>query len=160
MLNIYLITVGKLKESFLTEAANEYIKRLNAYCKLTVIEIDEQRITENPSKSQIDAVLLDEGRRIISKIPKSVVKIALCIEGKQLSSTELSSKITEYTTSGKSSVAFIIGGSHGLSDEVKALADLKLSVSKMTFPHQLFRVMLLEQIYRALSISSGGKYHK
>ncbi len=160
MLNIHLIVIGKLKEKYLTNGCEEYIKRLSSYCKLTIYQLDEYKIADNPSEAQIDQCLQEEGKKIIAKIPKSAVVIPMCIEGKQLSSTELADKFVSYSNNGKSHIAFIIGGSHGLSPEVKNLADYKLSMSKMTFPHQLARLMLLEQIYRGLSIIGGSKYHK
>lgn len=160
MLGVNIIAVGKLKEAYLREAIAEYSKRLSAFCRFSIIEIDGTRLPDNPSQAQIDAALNAEGKRILSKIPPKSAVCAMCIEGKQLDSIGLSQYISEQPVKGKSSICFIIGGSCGLSDEVKKNSDLRLSVSKMTFPHQLFRVMLTEQIYRAFMIADGGKYHK
>ncbi len=160
MISINIICLGNLKEKYLKDAVSEYTKRLNAFCKLNVTEIPEYKLPQNPSASQIDICLEQESKSILGKIPKNSYIIPLCIEGKQISSTELSNKISDISLSGKSDISLIIGSSHGLSNEIKNKADFKLSMSKMTFPHQLARVMLLEQIYRAFQISSGGKYHK
>lgn len=159
MLNVNIICVGSIKERFFNDALNEYKKRLQRYCKFNIIELNEEKITDQETQAQIDKTLLKEGERILSKISKSDYVIAMCIEGKQLSSEELSQKLSDVSmTSG--TVDFIIGGSWGLSSDVKSRADFKLSVSKMTFPHQLFRVMLSEQIYRAFTITANAKYHK
>ena len=161
MLKINIICIGKIKESYFTDAINEYAKRLSAFCKFQIVELAEERIRSNtPNASQINEVLTAEGKRILQKISPSDYVAAMCIEGKQLSSEELSKTLDNVAVVGKSTVDFIIGGSYGLSDEVKRRADLRLSMSKMTFPHQLARVILSEQIYRAFEISSGGKYHK
>lgn len=161
MMNINLITVGKLKESYLREAVLEYSKRLSGYCKLSITELAESRLSENPSEKEIQNALLNESKMIDEYINKSsAYNIAMCIEGKQLSSSEFSQKIDDIGISGKSTINFIIGSSYGISQSIKNKSDLKLSMSKMTFPHQLARVILLEQIYRAFQISSGGKYHK
>lgn len=160
MLTVNIISVGKLKEDYLRRAISEYSKRLSAFCKFSIIEVDEARLPDNPSDAQVASALNTEGKRILSKIPSKSAVCAMCIEGKQLDSIELSRYIQAQPVNGKSCVCFIIGGSHGLSDEVKRQADLRLSVSRMTFPHQLFRVMLSEQIYRAFMIADGGKYHK
>ena len=160
MLNINVICIGKLKESFLRDASAEYQKRLSAFCRLEITELSPFKLPENPSQAQIEAALMQEGGLITAKIPANAKVYALCIEGKQFSSEELSAKIVTETNHGVSNIVFIIGGSHGLSDDVKKRADLLLSISKMTFPHQLARIMLLEQLYRAFMISSGGKYHK
>lgn len=160
MMNINLICIGKLKESYLREASAEYQKRLSAFCRLAVTEIPPHRLPENPSQAQIKAGLTIEGGQITAKILPNSKIYALCIEGRQLSSEELGKKLEDGAVSGAGSVTLIIGGSHGLSEEVKKRADFLLSMSKMTFPHQLARVMLLEQMYRAFMINSGGKYHK
>lgn len=160
-MNINIIAIGKLKESYLREAAYEYSKRLSGFCKLNIIEIPESRLSENPGEKEIQNALTNEARLIEEQInKKSALNIALCIEGRQLSSEELSQKISGAGINGKSTINFIIGSSFGISPDVKLKADFKLSMSKMTFPHQLARVLLLEQIYRAFQISSGGKYHK
>ena len=160
MYNINLICVGKLKESYLRDACAEYSKRLSAFCKLKITELTPARIPENPSQAQIDSALLDEGKKILSLITPSERVYAMCIEGKIISSEELSKELQNAGVSGSGNIAFIIGGSHGLAPEVKKRADFKLSMSKMTFPHQLARVMLLEQIYRSFMIADGKKYHK
>ena len=160
MLNIHLICIGKLKESYLREAAAEYQKRLGAFCRLEITEIAPAKLPEYSSPALVEAALAQESALILAKIPASTKVYALCIEGKQLSSGELSAKLMTETNRGVSSIAFIIGGSHGLSEELKKQANLLLSMSKMTFPHQLARIMVLEQLYRAFMISSGGKYHK
>lgn len=158
-MNITLICVGKLKEKYLADACSEYIKRLSAY-KLNVIEVAPERLGDSPSDGEIRAALEKEGRKIIEKLPKSSFVYAMCVEGRQRTSEELSAEIDKIKLGGTGSVTFIIGGSFGLSDEVKQKADEKLSMSRMTFPHQLARVMLLEQIYRAAQISLGTRYHK
>lgn len=160
-MNINIIAIGKLKESYLREAAYEYSKRLSGFCKLNIIEIPESRLPEDPGEKEIQNALTNEARLIEEQInKKSALNIALCIEGRQLSSEELSKKISGAGINGKSTINFIIGSSFGISPDLKSKADFKLSMSKMTFPHQLARVLLLEQIYRAFQISSGGKYHK
>ena len=159
MLNVNIICVGNLKEKFFTDALSEYKKRLGRYCKFEVVELPEEKIADNVTQSQIDKTLKKEGEKILSKIGKSDFVVAMCIEGKQLSSEELAKKIEDISLT-NSTVNFVIGGSWGLSDDVKKRADMRLSVSKMTFPHQLFRVMLAEQIYRAFTITANAKYHK
>lgn len=159
MLNVNMICVGTIKEKFFTDALNEYKKRLQRYCKFNIVELAEEKITDQETQAQIDKTLSKEGERILSKIGKSDYVIAMCIEGKQHSSEELSQKLSEISML-SGTVDFVIGGSWGLSQEVKSRADFRLSVSKMTFPHQLFRVMLSEQIYRAFTITANAKYHK
>lgn len=160
MLNVSIVCIGKLKEKYLKDACQEYTKRLGAFCKLEIVELAEERISDNPSQAEINNVLDSEGKRILQKLQRCDSVVTLCIEGKQMTSPELSGFIDRSAVSGVSSIAFVIGGSFGLSDDVKAKSSLRLSMSKMTFPHQLARVMVLEQIYRAFQISSGGKYHK
>ncbi len=160
MVNINIICVGKLKEDYLRNACAEYEKRLGAFCKLKITELTPARLPDNPNESQIEAALNDESQRILSKISPTEAVFALCIEGKELSSENFSKEIDKCAVSGFGSLCFVIGGSHGLSPAVKSRAKFRLSMSPMTFPHQLARVMLLEQIYRAFMISSGGKYHK
>lgn len=160
MLTVNIICVGKLKEKYLRDAADEYIKRLGAFCKLNICELSPFRIPDNPNESQIKAALEDEGTRILQKIQQSDMVYALCIEGKEVSSEKLAAEIEKCTVNGYSTIDFVIGGSFGLSPEVKSRAAFRLSMSPMTFPHQLARIMLLEQIYRSFMISSGGKYHK
>lgn len=160
MLNVSVICIGKLKEKYLTDACAEYAKRLSAFCKLNIIELPESRLPDDPSDKLIEQCLAKEGEQILSKIPKDAYVIPMCIEGKMLSSPELSEKMAAVPVMGKSQIVFVIGGSFGLSDAVKKRGDLRLSMSPMTFPHQLARVMLLEQVYRGFMIGSGGKYHK
>lgn len=159
MLTVQIICVGKLKEAYWREACEEYAKRLQAFCKFTITEIPECRIPENPSPAQIESALKTEGAKIRSAASSSAV-FALCIEGKTLSSEQLAEKINSLSVNGTSAVSFLIGSSYGLSGEVKQSADFRLSMSPMTFPHQLARVMLCEQIYRAFQIINNGKYHK
>lgn len=158
ILNINLIVIGKLKENYLREACAEYIKRLGRYCSFEMHELDECRLSDTPSEKEIMSALQKEAVQI-KKYAKGLI-IPMCIEGRQLSSTELSEKISSAGVNGFSTVTFIIGSSFGLADEIKQMGQIKLSMSKMTFPHQLARVMLLEQIYRAFQIADGGKYHK
>lgn len=160
MFGITIICEGKLKEKYLRDACGEYIKRLSAFCKLNIVELAPHRIPDNPSENEIANALKAEGTEILSKIPNGAAVYAMCIEGKQMPSEKLAQRLSECQVKGYSSAVFIIGGSHGLSDEVKNRADFRLSMSEMTFPHQLARVMLLEQVYRAFQISTGGKYHK
>lgn len=160
MIAVNIICIGKLKESYLRDASAEYSKRLGAFCKLNITEIQPKRLPDQPSEAEIDAALSAEGKQILAKIPQNSKIVAMCIEGSQMSSEQLAKQFETDAVNGTGSLSFIIGGSFGLSDEVKKRADLKLSMSKMTFPHQLARVMLLEQIYRAFQINSGGKYHK
>ncbi len=160
MLNISLICVGKLKEKYWRDACAEYAKRLSAYCKFNIIEVDEHPAPDNASPAQIQNVIEQEGRKILAKLDKNTKIIAMCIEGKPLSSEKLAEKLGSLAVNGVSSLAFIIGGSWGLAKEIKDTAVLRLSMSEMTFPHQLARVMLCEQIYRAFQINTGGKYHK
>lgn len=160
MLDISIICVGKLKERFYTDAASEYIKRLGAYCRINIIELSEVKRPSSPSERETDTALLKEADLILGAIPKGANIVAMCVEGRELSSPELAERLNSFAVSGTSKLCFIIGGSDGLHDKIKATASLKLSMSRMTFPHHLARVMLLEQIYRAFNISSGGKYHK
>ncbi len=160
MINVNLIVLGKLKEKYMKEFANEYEKRLSSYCKLTVTELEPVKLSDNPSQTEIDNALAKETQMITAKIPKSSYVFAMCIEGKQMSSEELAAKIEDIALCGKSNITFIIGSSFGLSDEIKKMSDFKFSMSKMTFPHKLARIMLTEQIYRAFSISNNAKYHK
>ena len=156
---INIITLGKLKEKYLRDAVNEYIKRLSPYCRVLINEATPVMLKENASQSEIENALLKEAEIIRSKI-MSGYTISLCIEGTQLSSEELASKINYVAVSGKSTLNIIIGSSFGLHESIKNESDFKLSFSKMTFPHQLARVMLLEQIYRAYMINHNAKYHK
>lgn len=160
MLNITIIAIGKLKEQYLRDASAEYQKRLTSLCKLSIIELTPEKLSDSPSQKEIDNALVAEGKKIMEKIPKGAKIYTMCIEGKQRTSEELSREIAYAPIEGTSTLVFIIGGSFGLSDEVKALSSNKLSMSKMTFPHQIARIMLLEQIYRSLQIEKGTKYHK
>lgn len=161
MIKINIICIGRIKEKYFTDAINEYAKRLSAFCRFSITELAEERIrSNNPNQSQIDEVIAAEGKRILQKTNSADYVAAMCIEGKMLSSEELSKAIEGISLSGKSTIDFIIGGSYGLSGEVKQRADLKLSMSRMTFPHQMARMILSEQIYRAFEISTNGKYHK
>lgn len=160
MLTVNIICIGKLKEKYWTDAIKEYSKRLSAFCRFSVIELPESKTQGEPNKKQISAILEAEGKSVLSKIKQTDYTITMCIEGKNISSEELSKKLDDITVDGKSTVNFVIGGSWGLSDEVKKISDFKLSMGKMTFPHQMARVMLSEQIYRAFQISTNGKYHK
>lgn len=157
-MNINLIVIGRLKEDYLRSACSEYIKRLGRYCTFELHELEECRLSDNPSEKEIAAALKKEGEQI-KKLAKGMI-VPMCIEGKQLTSPELAEQIASAGVNGQSTVTFIIGSSFGLDPEVKSLGSLKLSMSKMTFPHQLARVMLLEQIYRSFQITTGGKYHK
>lgn len=160
MLSIKIIATGDLKEAYLREAIREYQKRLGAWCKIEEIILKEERISENPSPAEIERALASEEKRILEKISTKAYVIAMCVEGKQLSSEELAAKISEISNTGKSEIIFIIGSSYGLSAPIKARADFKLSVSRLTFPHQLLRVILHETVYRSLSIINNTKYHK
>jgi len=152
--------VGKLKEKFYLDAAAEYGKRLSRYCKLEVVELPEERLPENPSPAQIDAALAKEAEAIRGKLPASSSLVALCVEGRMRSSEEMAQLLETWSSRGEKRLVFLIGGSHGLHESIKAQAWDKLSMSPMTFPHHLARVMLLEQIYRAYQINAGTKYHK
>lgn len=159
MLNVKIFVTGTLKEQYYKDAIAEYKKRLNAYCKLEIVEFKEYKLPEDPSAKQIEQALEAEGAKILSEMSPRSYKIAMCVEGKQLSSEELSKKLEEIaTTHGELSI--VIGSSYGLSDAVKRACDMRLSVSKMTLTHQMLRVWLVEILYRCLSISHGGKYHK
>lgn len=159
MIKITFITLGKLKEKYLRDAVDEYAKRLSRYCKLDIVELNPINLPEKPSQSEIDAALVKEAELIEKRIPDGSIVTTLCVEGKSYSSEELAQFVDTNTNSGKN-MCFIIGSSYGLSDIVKQKSDLKLSLSAMTFPHQLFRVMCLEQIYRAFKINEGSTYHK
>jgi 23S rRNA (pseudouridine1915-N3)-methyltransferase len=160
VMKITIISVGKIKEKFFTEAAKEYIKRLSKYCRLIEEVVPDEKADENFSPAEIDQVKIKEGQKILNKIPKNSYVIVLDIRGIQLSSEAFAQKLNTLAIQGISDLTFIIGGSNGLWKEVTDRADLKLSFSKMTFPHQLFKVILLEQIYRAFKINSGETYHK
>ena len=160
MTTVNLIYVGNIRENYLLAAAAEYEKRLSAYCRLVCTELKEEKLPDEPSQAQTEAAMKKEGERILAVLPRKSMKIALCVEGKQLSSEEFSSLIKTAENNGFSQISFIIGGAFGLSEEVKNVCDFRLSLSKMTFTHRMARILLLEQIYRAENIAAGGKYHK
>ena len=160
MTTVNLIYVGNIRENYLLAAAAEYEKRLSAYCRLVCTELKEEKLPDEPSQAQIDAAIKKEGERILAVLPQKSKKIALCVEGKQISSEEFSSLLKTAENSGFSQISFIIGGAFGLSEEVKKVCDFRLSLSKMTFTHRIARILLLEQIYRAENIAASGKYHK
>lgn len=161
MFNINFITVGKLKEAYLKQAIDEYSKRLSAFCKFKVIELNESRLNDDPSDLTILKALENEGKMMLPYIKiKDSFNIAMCIEGVQISSEQLAQQMITIANNSKSTVNFIIGSSFGLDNNIKNICDLKMSMSKMTFPHQLARVMLAEQVYRAFSINKNLKYHK
>lgn len=160
MLTVNVICVGKLKEKFYLDAVEEYRKRLSRSCRLNLVELPEERLPEHPSQAQIDAALLREYEQICTKLPKAGVVVALCIEGTSLSSQALARKFGDWAVSGISQITFLIGSSFGLHPKAKESAQFRLSMSPMTFPHHLARVMLLEQIYRAFQINEGSRYHK
>lgn len=159
-MNITIITVGKLKEKYLKDAIDEYSKRLSRYCKLDIIELPDEKTPDNASPKEEDGIKEKEGQNILNKIKENMFVVAMDLAGKQLSSEEFSDYIDNLGVTGNSNIAFIIGGSLGISKAVLNRANYKLCFSKMTFPHQLFRVMLLEQIYRGFRIMKGEPYHK
>ena len=160
MQKVSILCVGKLKEKFYRDAVEEYSKRLQRFCKLEITELPETRLPEDPSPAQVRQALAAEAALIRERLPRGGAVIALCVEGKPCSSEELSRRMQELAVSGKSQLTFLIGGSVGLSEDLKRQADWRLSMSPMTFPHHLARIMLLEQIYRACQIAAGTKYHK
>ena len=159
-MNIDVVAVGKIKEKYLNEGIREYTKRLSRYCSLNIMEVDDEKAPENLSDKDIEMIKAKEGEKLMSKIPSGAFVVALAIEGKQLSSEALSEKISDIMVEGNSHIVFVIGGSLGLSSEILKRANLKLSFSKMTFPHQLMRMILLEQVYRAFRIMRNEPYHK
>ena len=160
MLKIKIITVGALSEKYWKDACDEYKKRISKYASIEEVCLKERRIASDPSDAEIRRALELEGEAILAEIPKRSYVVPLCIEGRQMSSKELSAKLEEAPGAGYSAVCFIIGSSYGLAQKVKETGDFPLSFSRMTFPHQLARVMLYEAVYRALSIAGGAKYHK
>ena len=160
MLSVKFICVGRMRERFFIDAFNEYGKRLQSYCKWQLVEPAEIRLGDNPSDKEINAALDKESEEILSAVPADSYVVALCVEGKELPSEAMGQLIAQRENSGKPKLCFIIGGSYGLSPRVKARADLKLSMSRMTFPHHLARVMLIEQLYRGFKINEGSRYHK
>lgn len=159
-MNITIISVGKIKEKYLKSAINEYSKRLSRYCKLKLIEVTDEKAPENLSQTEMDNIKDKEGAGILKNIKEGAYIIALDIKGKMISSEELAKKLDTLGIQGKSNVVFIIGGSLGLSKNILNRADFKLSFSPMTFPHQLMKVILLEQVYRGFRINRGEPYHK
>ena len=159
MIKCKIIALGSLKEKFFKEACAEYQKRLSRFCDLEICEIEPVRLPDTPSSGEIENALKKEADQIIKKIPQNAKVIALCVEGKEMPSEKLAAYIDEISAIGQG-ICFIIGSSYGLSNEVKKMADLRLSLSQMTFPHKLFRVMLLEQLYRGFMINQGSQYHK
>ena len=159
MISIKFVTVGNLKEGYLRDAAAEYEKRLGGFCRFESVCLKEEKLPDSPSASEIATALKKESERILEQLSSRAYKIAMCVEGKQLSSEELAAKI-ESVSSLTGEICFVIGSSHGLDDTVKSACDLRLSVSKLTFPHQLMRVILLEAIYRGFNIIKGTHYHK
>lgn len=159
MIKVTIIALSKLKEKYLKDASDEYLKRLSRYCKLQVVEIEPERLNDNPSQNEINSALEKEAQAVFKRIPESSYVAAMCIEGKKLSSEDFAKTLSsaQFSSGG---ITFIIGSSYGLADSVKKRADIRLSVSDMTFPHQLFRIMLLEQIYRGFKINEGSAYHK
>ncbi|MDR4890461.1 23S rRNA (pseudouridine(1915)-N(3))-methyltransferase RlmH [Fredinandcohnia sp. QZ13] len=159
-MNITIVTIGKLKEKYLIQGINEYLKRLTAYAKVEIVELADEKAPENLSETEMEQVKQKEGERILAKLSDDTHVIALAIEGKMKSSEQLAADIDNLATYGKSKIAFVIGGSLGLSKDVIKRANDTLSFSKMTFPHQLMRLILVEQVYRAFRIIRGEPYHK
>ena len=157
---VHILCVGKMKEKFYIDGAAEYAKRLGAYCRLQITELPEERLPQNPSRAQIDAALEKEAAAVTARLPKGAAVVALCVEGELLSSEALTARLQKWTDSGRNTLVFLIGSSYGMHPALKARADLRLSMSPMTFPHHLARVMLLEQIYRCFKIEEGSLYHK
>lgn len=160
MLAVKFICVGRMREKFYIEAFSEYTKRLQSLCKFEIVEPNEQRLSENPSDKEVKAALDREAQDIMKAIPNDAYVVAMCVEGKQMPSEGMGELIAARENSGKPKLCFVIGGSFGLADSVKQRADMKLSMSKMTFPHHLARVMLIEQLYRGFKINEGSRYHK
>lgn len=159
-MNIKIVAIGKIKEKYLKEAINEYSKRLGRYIKLEIIELSDEQVPENLSEKEMEIVKDKEGQKILEKIKETDYVISLVIKGKEFTSEELAEKIESLGVEGNSNITFVIGGSLGLSDDVIKRSNLKLSFSNMTFPHQLMRVILLEQIYRSYRINTNEPYHK
>ncbi len=160
MLGVKMICVGRMREKFYLDAFAEYRKRLQPYCRFELIEPNEQRLPEHPSEKEIAAALEREAQEILKAVPSDARLVALCVEGRQVPSEGLAEMIAETENSGKPKICFVIGGSYGLAPSVKNRADCCLSMSRMTFPHHLARVMLIEQLYRAFKINEGAHYHK
>ncbi|MCR5322427.1 MAG: 23S rRNA (pseudouridine(1915)-N(3))-methyltransferase RlmH [Lachnospiraceae bacterium] len=160
MQQITVLTVGKIKEKYLRDAINEYSKRLSRYCKLNIIEVSDEKTPDNASTTEEEQIRQKEASRLLKALPDDTYVVTLEIEGKQLSSPELAEKLSKLAVEGNSHIAFVIGGSLGLGSDILKKSDMRLSFSKMTFPHQLMRVILLEQIYRSYRIINGEPYHK
>lgn len=160
MQKITVLSVGKLKEEYWRQAEGEYLKRLGGFCDIHVIELAQAPLPAEPSEGQIQAALAVEAEQLLARIPKNAEVVSLCVEGKQRSSERLSELIAQNADFGSGSMVFVIGGSFGLDEKVKRRSDLRLSMSEMTFPHRLARIMLLEQLYRAYQIQRGTRYHK
>lgn len=160
MISVTVIALGKLKERSMRDLCAEYEKRLSAFCRLQIVELTPERLSDRPSANEIARALEREAAQITAKIPANAYVFAMCIEGKQMPSESFSQKLSALAVNGISNVVFLLGSSFGLQETIKKQADFRFSMSEMTFPHQLARVMLLEQIYRAFQIESGGKYHK
>ncbi len=159
-MNVYIYAIGKLSEPWWRDAAAEYVKRCGRWCRLTVLELPESRLQKSASAGDIARAIAEEGDAMLAKLPTKAYVVGLFVEGRQMSSEQLAQTIDAAMISGKSDIVFLVGGSHGMSMEVENACDLSLSFSKMTFPHQLARVMLCEQIYRAFTIIGGQEYHK
>lgn len=160
MLAVKFLCVGRMREKFYIDAFNEYTKRLQSLCRFEIVEPNEQRLSDNPSDKEIKSALDKEAQDIMKAIPNDAYVVAMCVEGRQMPSEGMAELISQRENSGKPKLCFVIGGSFGLADSVKARADMKLSMSKMTFPHHLARVMLIEQLYRGFKINEGSRYHK
>lgn len=159
MNHIRILAVGKIKEKYLTEGIREFVKRLGPFCRLEIVEVDEERMPDDPSPAEKEKVLAAEGERLLKKVPPSSYLIVLDVAGPAVSSEELAQKIASLSTAGNGDITFIIGGAFGLSPAVAAAARERLSFSRMTFTHQMIRLLLVEQIYRAFKINRGEKYH-
>lgn len=159
-MKIKIICVGKLKEKYLKDGIEEYVKRISRFASMQIIELADEKIPDNASESMCEKIKNDEGEKILSKIRSDEYIYTLCVEGKQLDSEKFAKDISDIMLKGKSTITFIIGGSLGLSDKVKEISDFRLSFSKMTYPHQLMRLILTEQIYRAFKINANEQYHK
>ena len=160
MQKVTIICTGKLKEKFYLDAAAEYAKRLSRFCTLTILELPEERLPESPSPAQIEAALAREADAVRAKLPAGCLLIAMCVEGQERSSEALARYLAEAAARGAGHIVFLIGSSYGMHPSLKQQADLRLSMSPMTFPHHLARVMLLEQLYRSFKIDEGSSYHK
>ncbi len=158
-MKINIVAAGKIKEKYLTQGINEFLKRLTPYASVNIMEIHEEKMKDNPSEAEKKQTLTQEGQRLLKQVPEGSYLIVLDVYGEELSSEDLSAKMDRLALEGKSNITFLIGGAFGLSDEVRRAADLKLSFSRMTFTHQMVRLLLVEQIYRAFKISRGEKYH-